>query len=139
MPITAITVSPAWNSAPSWIQSFYSKFPLVILEQEDRPKWTSQTVPELWVSKHVWTLHCYLQEITPSSSKTRPWASADAECLRTQLLFLLRGAHIAFRPWHNPSSAPGGTLPALHLATEKTLLPAEDIRQHLDDRYPLSR
>jgi len=47
-------------TAPQWVNSFYSKFPLVVLEQEDTLDWKqAQTVGSvqspytLWVRQHL--------------------------------------------------------------------------------------
>jgi metaxin len=64
----------------------------------------------------------------------RTWASANPTSLRTQLLFLLRDVSVKFRPWENESSAPGGTLPALHVGDR--LLHTNEIRPWLDETHP---
>lgn len=67
----------------------------------------------------------------------RPWVSSDPECLRAQLLFLLRKAPVSFRTWDNEQSAPGSRLPALHLLNEEKLIPSDQVRAWLDRKYPL--
>jgi metaxin len=135
-------------TAPRWVQSFYSRFPLVTLEQEDTPEWTKERRlnPEaecsLWV--RLTPLNDSLMfQVEPPREAThqyhRTWASPHPPCLRTQLLFLLRDPplRVQFRPWSNPSSAPGGTLPALHLSLENRLVSSDEIRPWLDSTHPI--
>ncbi|RXK38713.1 hypothetical protein M231_04023 [Tremella mesenterica] len=117
-------------AAPTWIKSFYAKFPLVVLDQEDSITWqTSSNSSSLWIH--------------PPSSKSHPhhrsWASSHPISLRTQLLFLLRDppVEVTFRPWTNAASAPGGTLPTLRLPKENRLVATDDIRSWLDLNHPL--
>lgn len=71
-------------------------------------------------------------------STQREWCSSTPTSLRTQLLFLLRpGPSVTFKSWSNAASAPGGTLPALHLPEENRLIGSNEIRGWLDERYPL--
>ncbi|GHJ83963.1 hypothetical protein NliqN6_0365 [Naganishia liquefaciens] len=116
------STTSSWVPQP--ILSLYSKFPLVVLPQDVPPSGSlNPTKPVLWVS--------------PSHAEDPfGWASSDPACLRVQLLFLLRGVDVAFRPWINRDAAPEGTLPALHLPSNE-LLAASEIRQWLDREYPL--
>ncbi|GFZ52036.1 hypothetical protein JCM24511_09808 [Saitozyma sp. JCM 24511] len=138
-PPPQVTSPPApgvtrWT-APRWVQSSYSRFPLVTLEQEDTPEWTKQRRLDpdaecsLWVEPPREATHQY----------HRTWASPHPPCLRTQLLFLLRDppVRVQFRPWSSPSSAPGGTLPALHLPIENRLISSDEIRPWLDSTHPI--
>ncbi|WWC85801.1 uncharacterized protein L201_000668 [Kwoniella dendrophila CBS 6074] len=124
-------------TAPQWVKSFYSKFPLVILDQEDEVEWKVRARDgpehsvELWVHPPSST----------SQSHSRTWASSSPSSLRTQLLFLLRETSsqvpVTFRPWTNEKSAPGGKLPTLHILNQDRLLPTDEIRSWLESTYPL--
>nr|XP_018266685.1 uncharacterized protein I303_00660 [Kwoniella dejecticola CBS 10117]OBR88843.1 hypothetical protein I303_00660 [Kwoniella dejecticola CBS 10117] len=124
-------------TAPQWVKSFYSKFPLVILEQEDEVDWKVRAregadhAVELWIHPPSSTPHPH----------HRSWASKSPSSLRTQLLILLRETSakvpVSFRPWSNEASAPGGTLPCLHILNQDRLLPTDEIRGWLESTYPL--
>ncbi|KAK8845560.1 hypothetical protein IAR55_006275 [Kwoniella newhampshirensis] len=129
--------SSLWT-APTWVKSFYSRFPLVILEQEDELDWKVRVRDQSPQSCVLW-----IHPSSPNSSHPhhRPWLSASPASLRTQLLFLLRDAAasvpVSFREWSNENSAPGGTLPALHLPGQDRLIPTDEVRGWLEATYPL--
>ncbi|WWC66843.1 uncharacterized protein I206_100750 [Kwoniella pini CBS 10737] len=140
--MTTISASPASSgktifTAPQWVKTFYSKFPMVILEQEDEIDWKVRAkegpdhAVELWVHSSSSTPHHH----------SKSWASSSPSSLRVQLLFLLRQTSakvpISFRSWSNESSAPGGTLPTLHVLNQDRLLPTGEIRGWLESTYPL--
>ncbi|WVW81793.1 hypothetical protein I302_103790 [Kwoniella bestiolae CBS 10118] len=120
-------------TAPGWVKSFYSKFPLVVLEQDDEVDWKvraregEEHAVELWIH--------------PPSPSSRHWTSSSPSSLRTQLLFLLRETSsrvpVSFKSWPNEKSAPGGTLPALHILNQDRLLATDEIRGWLESTYPL--
>jgi metaxin len=137
-------------TAPRWVQSFYSRFPLVTLEQEGTPEWTKdrRLDPDAECSLWVRPIRALSKvpltwQVEPPRTVThqyhRTWASPHPPCLRTQLLFLLRDppVRVQFRPWSNASSAPGGTLPALHLPLENRLVSSDEIRSWLDSTHPI--
>lgn len=82
-------------------------------------------------------------QIHPASSSSHPhhrsWASSNPASLRAQLLFLLRdpAVRVTFRPWTNEAAAPNGTLPALHVSSDSSLIASDEIRTWLDTTYPL--
>ena len=84
-----------------------------------------------------------LQQIRPPPTGRhahhRSWASPSPPCLRAQLLFLLREPKcpVTFRDWRNENSAPGGTLPTLHIVSEDRLIPTDEIRGWLDETHPI--
>nr|XP_031863493.1 uncharacterized protein CI109_000743 [Kwoniella shandongensis]KAA5530565.1 hypothetical protein CI109_000743 [Kwoniella shandongensis] len=135
-PVTSTSTSTLWT-APTWIKSFYSKFPLVVLEQEDELDWKIRARDQSPQGCVLW--------IHPSSQSAHPhqrrWLSSSPASLRTQLLFLLRDTAatvpVTFREWSNEDSAPGGTLPALHLPSQDRLIPTDEVRGWLEGTYPL--
>ncbi|KAK4684363.1 hypothetical protein P7C73_g5820, partial [Tremellales sp. Uapishka_1] len=120
-------------TAPTWITDLYSNFPLVVLDQEDEVGWRETQGDERPVLR-----------IQPPTTSEHPhyrsWASPSPTCLRTQLLMLLRDppVPITFRDWSNEASAPGGTLPALHLPKENRVVKTDEIRAWLDTTHPLA-
>ncbi|WWD08983.1 hypothetical protein V865_007098 [Kwoniella europaea PYCC6329] len=140
-PSTSTVAGQSVFSAPGWVKSFYSKFPLVVLEQEDEVDWKVRArqgedhAVELWIHPP-----------SPSSnhhphSHYRSWTSSSPSSLRTQLLFLLRetssNVPVSFKSWSNERSAPGGTLPTLHILNQDRLLATDEIRSWLESTYPL--
>ncbi|WVF65905.1 hypothetical protein IAT40_000643 [Kwoniella sp. CBS 6097] len=127
-------------TAPQWVQSFYSKFPLVLLEQEDELDWKVRAANAPDQSVELW-IH------PPTATHPHPhyksWASPSPSSLRTQLLFLLRDTPskapipVSFRNWTNESSAPGGSLPALFIPGQERLLRTDEVRGWLEGTYPL--
>ncbi|ADV24985.1 hypothetical protein I305_02341 [Cryptococcus gattii E566] len=136
--MTAI-LSPGVSTwtAPTWFRSFYNTFPLVVLPQDDQLEWKAHAKQLPPQSSVLW--------IHPSSPHAhphhRPWLSSNPASLRTQLLFLLRHTAaqplVAFKEWPVESSAPNGTLPALHIPSQERLLPTDEIRGWLEGTYPL--
>lgn len=133
------TLSPGVSTwtAPTWFRSFYNTFPLVVLPQDDQLEWKAHAKQLPPQSSVLW--------IHPSSPHAhphhRPWLSSDPASLRTQLLFLLRHTAaqplVAFKEWPVESSAPNGTLPALHIPSQERLLSTDEIRGWLEGTYPL--
>ena len=82
-------------------------------------------------------------QVHPSTSDSHPhhrsWASSNPSSLRAQLLFLLRDppVRVTFRQWEHEDSAPGGTLPALHVTDDSKLVASDDIRSWLDTTHPI--
>ncbi|OXG30271.1 hypothetical protein C367_01949 [Cryptococcus neoformans Ze90-1] len=124
-------------TAPTWFRAFYSTFPLVVHPQDDQLEWKAHAKQLPPQSTVLW--------IHPASSHPhphrRPWLSSNPSSLRTQLLFLLRHTAsqppVVFKEWPTESSAPNGTLPALHIPSQERLLPTDDIRGWLEATYPL--
>lgn len=133
------TLSPGVSTwtAPTWFRSLYNTFPLVVLPQDDQLEWKAHAKQLPPQSSVLW--------IHPSSPHAhphhRPWLSSHPASLRTQLLFLLRHTAaqplVAFKEWPIESSAPNGTLPALHIPGQERLLPTDEIRSWLEGTYPL--
>ncbi|WVR03607.1 hypothetical protein IAU60_000599 [Kwoniella sp. DSM 27419] len=134
---TLAASSGSMFTAPTWIKTFYSKFPLVVLEQEDELDWKirAREAPdqavELWIHPPSTSAHPH----------SRSWISSSPSSIRTQLLFLLRETTnrvpVTFRNWSNESAAPGGRLPSLFIPGQERLLPTDEIRGWLETTYPL--
>ncbi|WWC99259.1 hypothetical protein V866_006155 [Kwoniella sp. B9012] len=140
-PSTSTMSGKSVFSAPGWVKSFYSKFPLVVLEQEDEVDWKLRAR-----QREDYAVELWIHPTSPSSnhyphSHYRSWTSSSPSSLRTQLLFLLRetssNVPVAFKPWSNEKSAPGGTLPTLHILNQDRLLATDEIRGWLESTYPL--
>ncbi|WRT63838.1 uncharacterized protein IL334_000763 [Kwoniella shivajii] len=141
--MAATTTHPASSAgssifaAPQWVKSIYSKFPLVVLEQEDEVEWKVRARESPDHSVELW-IH---PPSNISHTHSRSWTSSSPTSLRTHLLFLLRETStpvpVSFRSWSNESSVPGGTLPCLHIPNQDRLLPAQEVRGWLESTYPL--
>ncbi|OCF41631.1 hypothetical protein I317_04541 [Kwoniella heveanensis CBS 569] len=136
----ASTSSSSIFTAPQWVKSFYSKFPLVVLEQEDELDWKARAAGAPDQSVELWI---HPPTAIQPHAHYKSWASPSPSSLRTQLLFLLRDTPsrspipVSFRNWPNESSAPGGSLPALFIPGQERLLRTEEIRGWLEGTYPL--
>ncbi|KAL7418733.1 hypothetical protein Q5752_006416 [Cryptotrichosporon argae] len=116
-------------TAPAWVNALYSKFPLVVLDQDDALEWDTGAAHVLWVAPPASTSH----------SHARSWASSSPASLRAQLLFLLRApaVPVQFRRWTHEESAPGGQLPALHLTGPNRVLGGDKVRGWLEEKHLL--
>ncbi|WVQ93540.1 hypothetical protein IAU59_000615 [Kwoniella sp. CBS 9459] len=151
--MTTVTASPAAQAqastssssssiftAPQWVKSFYSKFPLVVLEQEDEVEWKVRAANAPDQSVELWI---HPPTATHPHAHYKSWASPSPTSLKTQLLFLLRDTPskapipVSFRNWTNETAAPGGKLPALFIPGQERLLRTEEIRGWLEGTYPL--
>lgn len=140
------TKKPGFMTAPAWVNTFYAKFPLVTLDQQDSVAWKrAQTLGDqksgytLWVMSFLCSADRKVPPIPSSSGEhIRPWASSDPACLRAELLFLLRDIGVQVREWVNPDAGVGGKLPTLHITAENKLVGADEIRGWLDNVHPLT-
>ncbi|WVQ80852.1 hypothetical protein IAT38_002959 [Cryptococcus sp. DSM 104549] len=137
MAATTAPANPSIWTAPKWVQSFYARFPLATLPQEDELDWEKQA-ESLGPQACVLWIHPPTQASHPHH---RSWLSPLPSSLRTQLLFLLRNTpsqpNITFRPWANEAAAPGGELPVLHLPGQGRVLSTGEVRGWLEGTFPL--